>query len=260
MIFSFKKNIEKICIVIRSLNFKIPLSSDSGIRILTYHSIGGSPKDHRQAVRVPVEEFKRQMEFLADYVYKTYTVSELIGNRISQNPEHSIILTFDDGYKDNITVVAPLLKKLGFSATFFINVSYADGAVKKKWRNGMPREYMNWDDVLRLSEMGFEIGSHMVHHTNLTVLNDNELNFEFTNSRDTISKNINKPIEVFSCPYGKINQRVIQVAKDTGYIAGCSSFRGVNNLYTDKYILRRTEIDGFDTISDFKHKLGGFYD
>lgn len=258
MNFLVNKNIKRALAEIRSFIPGAPFRS--GARILMYHSIGGRPEDHPLAVRVPTDKFEKELLELAESDYKTVAVSEVIENIKAIDNNRFIAITFDDGYKDNIVAAAPLLKKFGLKATFFISTSYIDEKSQKRWADGEMREYMRWEDIARLEEMGFEIGSHMVHHTNLTALSDADLCLEFKSSRDIISRHIGCPVKIFSYPYGKVDRRVIETARDTGYIGGCSSFSGYNNSNINKYILRRTEIDGYDTIRNFRHKISGFYD
>ena len=70
-------------------------------------------------------------------------------------PPKTVVLTFDDAVKTHLTVVAPLLKQLGFRATFFIT---------QKWMED--RSYfLTWDEVARIHRMGFEIGNHSWTHS-----------------------------------------------------------------------------------------------
>lgn len=260
MIFLFKKNIKRCFAWWRGVVCGGKQEYFLDKRILLFHSVGGTPRDHKLAIRVPIEGFKRHLEYLVSCGYKAITVSELVENGLKRREDKLISITFDDGYKDNIEIAAPILQQLGLTATFFITVSYVSGSVKKKWADGNSREYMDWRDVIKLSEMGFEIGSHMLNHVDLTALNDAELIREFTDSKKVISGHTGKETKVFSYPYGKINQKVVAAAKGAGYIGGCSSFFGFNNVDTDRYVLKRTEIDGYDTAGDFRNKLKGCYD
>jgi peptidoglycan/xylan/chitin deacetylase (PgdA/CDA1 family) len=63
-------------------------------------------------------------------------------------------LTFDDAVKTHLTVVAPLLKQLGFRATFFIT---------RRWMEDQAY-FLTWDEVASLHRMGFEIGNHSWTH------------------------------------------------------------------------------------------------
>ncbi len=258
MIFLVKKNLKRCFVNMRSGLSNIS-SWKPGTRILMYHSIDGVPEDHRLAIRVPTANFENQLEELIKRGYLTYTVSEFIENKAAKRNGGSIVITFDDAYKDNL-LAAARLRKYNMKATFFVTTSYINGSVKKYWAGGTHRIYMNWDDIMSLVEMGFEIGSHLVHHTDLTALDDDDIKFEFEKSHSLISERIKKDVKVFSYPYGKVNTKVMALALEAGYIGGCSSFRGTNDEMIDCYALRRTEIDGYDTISDFRRKLDGWYD
>lgn len=69
-------------------------------------------------------------------------------------PDKTVVLTFDDSVKSHRTFVAPLLKELGFGATFFITALWMDDA----------ENFMSWQEIAELHGMGFEIGNHSWSH------------------------------------------------------------------------------------------------
>ena len=71
-------------------------------------------------------------------------------------PDKTVVLTFDDAVKSQVTNVAPLLKEYGFAATFFITHRWMDD----------PARFMSWEDAAALHGMGFEIGNHTWTHAN----------------------------------------------------------------------------------------------
>ena len=71
-------------------------------------------------------------------------------------PDKLVVLTFDDASKSHVTVAAPLLKKHGFGATFFVTEGF-DFPTNK-------RDYMTWDEIAQLHRDGFEIGNHTRDH------------------------------------------------------------------------------------------------
>jgi peptidoglycan/xylan/chitin deacetylase (PgdA/CDA1 family) len=75
-------------------------------------------------------------------------------------PEKLVVLTFDDSAKSHYTVARPLLKELGFGATFFITEGW-DFATNKV-------HYMTWEEIRMLHEDGFEIGNHTRDHMGVT--------------------------------------------------------------------------------------------
>ncbi len=73
-------------------------------------------------------------------------------------PPKSVVLTFDDAVKSHRTFAGPLLKDLGFHATFFVT---------HRW---MPDQanFMTWADIAELHAMGFEIGNHSWTHADFS--------------------------------------------------------------------------------------------
>src|SRR5439155_24722589 len=65
-------------------------------------------------------------------------------------PDRVVVLTFDDAVKSHRTFVAPLLKELGFGATFFVTHKWMDDRTN----------FMTWEDISEIHQMGFEIGNH----------------------------------------------------------------------------------------------------
>ena len=75
-------------------------------------------------------------------------------------PDKLVVLTFDDSAKSHFTVARPLLKRLGFGATFFITEGF-DFPDNK-------RDYMTWEEIAQLHRDGFEIGNHTRDHKTVT--------------------------------------------------------------------------------------------
>ncbi len=71
-------------------------------------------------------------------------------------PDKLIVLTFDDGCASGYTVVAPILKPLGFNASFYV-CDFDSFKTRKDW-------YMTWRQMNELDRSGFEIGNHTVGH------------------------------------------------------------------------------------------------
>lgn len=82
-------------------------------------------------------------------------------------PEKLVVLTFDDSSKSHFTVVRPLLKQYGFTATFFITEGW-------DFRDNK-RDYMTWDEIAQLHRDGFEIGNHTRDHMAVNAGNLNRI-------------------------------------------------------------------------------------
>lgn len=77
-------------------------------------------------------------------------------NSTPKVPDKLVVLTFDDAVKSHRTFVAPLLKSLGFRATFFVTHCWMDDE----------ENFMSWEDIAEIHRMGFEIGNHSWTHPN----------------------------------------------------------------------------------------------
>src|SRR5437899_12202066 len=73
-------------------------------------------------------------------------------------PPKTVVLTFDDAVKSHFTFVAPLLKELGFQATFFVTHRWMDDR----------KNFMSWTEIVEIHRMGFEIDNHSWTHANFS--------------------------------------------------------------------------------------------
>lgn len=78
-------------------------------------------------------------------------------------PDHLVVLTFDDAPVTQATFAAPILRKYGFGATFYICEFPPHFQDKSK--------YMSWEQIQSLNKMGFEIGNHTAFHTHVSRMN-----------------------------------------------------------------------------------------
>jgi peptidoglycan-N-acetylglucosamine deacetylase len=126
-------------------------------------------------------------------------------------PDHVIVLTFDDAVSNHATLVAPLLKKYGFGATFYVCEFPPDFSTNKE-------QYMTWQQIKMISDMGFEIGNHTGHHVGIKNISKVKLVSEL-NFIDSIcvEKNIHVPT-TFAYPGCGYSLDNLPVLKEHGII------------------------------------------
>jgi peptidoglycan/xylan/chitin deacetylase (PgdA/CDA1 family) len=114
--------------------------------VLMYHRVtdsGWAP----HGLSVTVEEFRGQLRHLRDAGYRVMPLHELVHAATIGGVEgRAVALTFDDGYVDSLTNVAPLLAEYGFPATFFLTGAALDG-LEEFW----------WDVLVRMFFSGFRL-------------------------------------------------------------------------------------------------------
>lgn len=123
-------------------------------------------------------------------------------------PEKLVVLTFDDSVASHHSVVRPLLKKYGFSATFFITEGFSFRSNKT--------DYMTWEQIAELDREGFEIGNHTRDHMGLTPGNLDRLTeqMEAINAR-CAEHGIRQPIS-FAYPGNGLEPGALPILKRQG--------------------------------------------
>ena len=177
------------------------------IPILIYHSISNDESN----ISLNISEFEKHIIYLKDRNFKTINFDQ-----INSAKKKQIIITFDDGYKDLISCVLPILKKHNFNATCFI-VSSLLGK-KNLWdvgkKNFVQKDLMNLNDTREWVDNGMFIGSHSHNHLDLTSLNNDKITYELTYSKKILEDKIGVKIKNFSYPYGKVNNLVYRKTKE----------------------------------------------
>lgn len=230
-------------------------------RVLMYHMVSKHlPKNKSKFNRLRVEpkEFEKQIKWLSKNGFKSYFVRE-ISDDLSPK---SVIITFDDGYKDNLTNALPILQKYGFKATIFIvcnrfdNNWATDKDLKKSSDELNSEEMLGDNDVKELLESGFiEIGSHALNHANLPSLSYKDKQNEILNSKLEIEKKFGITCESFAYPFGFYDEESMQLAKESGYKFSVTTNNDVLKNRYSNYEIPRIMISGRGNILHFILKI-----
>ena len=163
----------------------------------------------------------------------------------------SLSITFDDGYTDALTVIAPLL--CARQIPFHVFVSSAR-------MNGTDRKYLSPTQVVELSNMpGVTIGAHGSTHRSLTSLSSPELAAELRASKVDLEAALQKPVNTMSYPYGHVNDEVRKAAYDAGFIFAATSKWGFNESSSNPLLQRRIDMWSGDTKRTVENKILGHW-
>jgi len=207
--------------------------------ILTYHSIS----DGHSPLEVSPALFVEQMAWLKAnaHVVSLGELVEALANYMPL-PERTVVLSFDDGFRDFHAAAASVLLRLGLPATVFLPTMYVDG--KNAWPGQpswvAPQALMSWTEIRELAGQGIAFGSHSVTHPNLTSLAAAELQQELEQSRQEIASHTGRPVDFFCYPYGRWNPPV-RSAVARMYRGACSTGAGVVEPDADPYALPRVD-------------------
>ncbi len=199
--------------------------------------------------RVTPGQFARHLRVFADRDLRPCALGEYL-----ENPRPSrIALTFDDGYESFLRYAYPALKERGGSATVFIVAGYAGGWNRWEVNLGALRfKHLSWEQ-LRAME-GIEVGSHTMTHRCLVGLPEGELRRELTDSKAVIEDRLGCPVNYLSLPFGRFDRRVIEIAREAGYLAACT----MNPLERENgFLVGRRGVYLLDTETALCRKLNG---
>lgn len=213
---------------------------EADVPILMYHYISVPPPDAdaiRRDLSVPPDQFEAHLRYLKENGYHTISLHQLLLHltRGEPLPENPIILTFDDGYRDNFENAFPLLERYGFQATFFLITNFID--------ERRPA-YMTWEQVKKLIKAGHEIGAHSRDHPNLQGKDIDYLVWQILGSKEAIQNGAGITPRFFSYPSGKYDENTIAVLKSANYWGAVTVHQGVRQSSEHPFELQRIRIHG----------------
>jgi peptidoglycan/xylan/chitin deacetylase (PgdA/CDA1 family) len=209
---------------------------------------------HRVDDRYPGEpitcsraQFAAFCDFFARY-FEVVTLSELLELlRRGADVSRRLVITFDDGYRDNYEVAAAELRKRDLPACFFVATGFVGSDQVAPWdaKRSIRSEWMTWDEVRSLLGQGFELGAHTITHPDLGRLAGAEARREIAGSKAQLEAEVGAPIGLFAYPYGGANQMTEEnraIVRDAGFSCCLSAHGGVVRAADSPFRLKRAPI------------------
>ena len=170
------------------------------VPVLMYHAVGDEIWGYSDLF-VSEAGMEEQLQYLQDNGYETIWFSDLAHIEDYEKP---VILTFDDGYDDNYTVLYPLLKKYQAKATIFV-IGNAMGSTHK----------MTQEQVYEMAASGLvSIQSHTYTHGNLSAMDETALRQEMEQSNAALAAATGQIPYVLCYPEGKYSFLTMDIAKE----------------------------------------------
>lgn len=216
----------------------------TGIPVLNYHQI--NDKDHN-ALTVPVADFEREMAYLKADGYTSITPEQLSDHLKYGKPlpEKPVMITFDDGYRDNYTNAFPILQKYGFTASIFLVSDFM----------GRFDNYLTWEQVQEMSEAGINMESHTLSHVELAGLPHDELYKQLMGGKLATEWKTLKFVKYMAYPCGNMDEAAMTAVKDCGYEGGFTVRYDLVHSWDDAYEMPRVPIFGNVQGSFLRFKL-----
>ena len=218
-----------------------------GVPILMYHYTSEPPEDadkYRTDLSVSPANLRRQLEYLQANGYTTIDFYELargLANRQTL-PEKPVILTFDDGYRDNYEHAFPLLQAFGMKGVFFI--------ITEPINFNDPR-YVSWEMVREMADAGMSMEIHTVSHPNLADLDDEKAQQQIVGAQEEIAAHTGYLPRFLSYPGGDYDDETIQIARDAELWGAVTTRYGTYHQRANRYEWRRVRMRYTTSIQEF---------
>lgn len=234
------------------------------IRLIGPFSIILSPeRPHRRIIALhdipPAHHalFRHKMEWLKERCH-IVSLPDLAHGKNLDPKRLNIAVSFDDGFKEYATFVAPVLSDMKIPATFFtpsgalgISGEEAKEFSKEGLKRSVTFEFMTKEELRTLSENPlFTIGGHTTHHKDVATLDDKGLEEEITQDKLALEKVTGKPVEWFAYPFGgvaNISARAVRTIEDSGYVHAFSILPSFWKKKDHPYIVGRDSLSVVDS-------------
>jgi peptidoglycan/xylan/chitin deacetylase (PgdA/CDA1 family) len=229
-----------------------------GLPILMYHQVSLARRD---ALTVTRDQFESHLQYLSQAGYRSITCRELVEHldQGSALPSRPVLITFDDGYLNNLEHAYPLLQRYGFCATMFLPVGWLGRT------NG-------WDDgseaiaaagqLAALDPTIMEFGLHSHSHENYQHKTAHEIGSDTRRSLAELEQQGLVAAPALAYPYGKYprdSAALAAMAEElvaTGVRCGLRIGNRINRLpIRRRWEMRRINMKGTDTLWEFRVKV-----
>jgi peptidoglycan/xylan/chitin deacetylase (PgdA/CDA1 family) len=235
--------------------------TDPGAVVLMYHSI--SPRGAGGRYVIPRRRFSLQMRLLLLLKRRVLPLEGCVAlwEASKMTPPRTVAITFDDGYRDNLTEALPVLRKYDLPAAIFVVAGKVGGENDWEDLNIARKPILSWDELALLEHQahqehrGAHIESHGMEHLKLTTVAPEVALRDMRESRVLLSRRLGREVRLLAYPYGSSNPSVESMAKEAGYAAAVTVRPGMNTLRTPRYRLKRVEISGEDSLIMFVIKV-----
>lgn len=200
------------------------------VPVLMYHHVQPQNQavDKKQtATSVDNGVFDQQIQYLTSQGHTFLTAKELVNALAakSQLPAKSIVITLDDGYRDNYQYAFPVFKKYNVKGNFMITTGLLGGA-----------DYMSWDNIREMAGSGVAyFSNHTWSHYAVGYGSADKIRYEINTAKQQLMDNTGQAIDLFTYPYGSFSDLSIDILKQEGFSGAFSTIFG--DVQCDSFIM-----------------------
>lgn len=222
------------------------------LRVLMYHKVNDRWPN---PATVPTAVFDEQMHLLRDLGYTPVTLDAVRDHYLEgvPLPPGAVLITFDDGYRDNLENALPVLERYGYPAVVFVPIGYLDDGrplphEEPLLRLGVRNPTVRWAELAELEARGMRVESHGIAHRPLSELSLDEALREIVLSKLRLEERLGREVEAFAYVKGSLadyRPEHASLVEQAGYRLAFSTVSGANGPGTNRFRLRRYNIEPY---------------
>jgi len=222
------------------------------LRVLMYHKVNDLWPN---PTTVPVQVFVEQMELLGELGYEPVSLDQVRDHYVhgAPLPTGAVLITFDDGYRDNLENALPTLQRHGYPAVVFVPLGFLDGDRPLPHEEplralGIRNTTVGWDDLAALEAGGIRVESHGIGHRPLSDLSPADAAREIAISKLRLEERLGREVEAYAFVKGSLadyRPEHASLVQQAGYKLAFSSVSGANGPGTDRFRLRRYNVEPY---------------
>jgi peptidoglycan/xylan/chitin deacetylase (PgdA/CDA1 family) len=236
------------------------------LRVLMYHKVNDRPGN---PVTVPVGLFEEQISALGELGYTVVGLDAVLAHYLdgAPLPDGATLITFDDGYEDVLLNALPVLEPKGYPAVLFVPLGYVGEAgplphEKRFAAQGLVNRTLDWGGLRELEAAGVRIECHGINHRALAELPVDEATREIALGKLRLEERLGREVKAFAyvkgsaAHFGPVH---VSLVRQAGYQLGFTSVSGANGPESDRFRLRRYNVEPYSART-FELVLGGACD
>lgn len=215
--------------------------------VLMYHRF-----DAGGAISTPMDQFRREIQYLKDNNYNFVSLDEVIDHLRSGDPfpEKSVLISVDDGYESTYTHAYPYLKEQNIPWVLYVYTR----AIEEQYSSSL-----SWEQIKEMARNGVDVENHTYSHGHPIRKDFREGNWvkrEIRNPHQLIEKKTGQAVRSFALPYGEYDTKLIDTLKDKmNYDVVWGIDPGVVDPSSSSSVLPRFGINGSTNHGEFEEKL-----
>jgi peptidoglycan/xylan/chitin deacetylase (PgdA/CDA1 family) len=168
-------------------------------------------------------------------------------------PPSSVLITFDDGYRDNLENALDVLRRYGYPAVLFVPIGYLDDEAplpheERLAQRGLVNGTLRWDELRELEHGGVRVESHGISHRPLAALEVDEATREIVLSKLRLEERLGRPVRAFAYVKGsEAHYKPVHLSllRQAGYEVAFTSVSGANGPGADPLRLHRYNVEPY---------------